>query len=174
MDSYLNYYALQILWNNTDWPMNNYGLWRYNDTQASNNEYEDGRARFMIYDTDLVYYSKDNVEWFDGATSDTFVNLMDYKYNGAGSSFKNVVKSKYYRERFIGILRTLINGPFKTDNVLRIIDEEKAKIDYQMRLFYDDEIYREWEDWIDVVRKAAAKREGEVRTDIKKYFGIDL
>jgi hypothetical protein len=99
---------------------------------------------------------------------------MDNKYRGAGSSFRKVMKSEYYRQRFIELIRSLIEGPFDTENVLKIVDEEVAKIEHQMRLFYSDEEYEEWAKQIGILKEAASKREEQVKEDIKDYFGVEL
>ncbi len=175
MDNYLMYYALQIMWNNTDWPQNNFEMWRYeNDGNESYNEYEDGRYRFLIYDTDLTWYIDGNENYYPGAIGDIFEFLMENKYRGEGSMFKNVMASDYYRNKFVGILRNLINGPFETGHVLNIVDEEAAKIDRQMRIFYSDEEYASWQGWINLLKKAVSERNSVVRADAKKYFGVTL
>lgn len=175
MDDYLEYYAIQIMLNNTDWPGNNFEAWRtLTSSNNDDNKYNDGRLRFLMYDLDLIYYAEGNIKWWDGSIGDIFVNLMENKYNGYGSSFRSVVESKYYREKLIDILGDLVNGPFKTENVLRVISEEEEKIDHQIELFHTTKEYEEWKGWIDLMKKAASKREGEVRADAKKYFGVDL
>ena len=174
MDDYLKYYAILIMANNTDWPMNNFAAWRYVRGENENNKYEDGRIRFLIRDTDIVYHTDGDTVWFEGATGDTFRAIMDNKYRGAGSSFRKVMKSEYYRQRFIELIRSLIEGPFDTENVLKIVDEEVAKIEHQMRLFYSDEEYEEWAKQIGILKEAASKREEQVKEDIKDYFGVEL
>lgn len=175
LDEYFTYYALQILWNNTDWPMNNYEIWRYIDTDnESSNKYQDGKYRFLIYDADLVYYTEGNKNYFEGAIGDLFSSLMEGKNKSNGSNFANVMKATEYKTRFLAVLRELINGPFETNNVLRIIDEEAAKIDRQMQIHYSDEEYEDWKGWINLMKKAAKERNGVVRADVKKYFGVDL
>lgn len=174
MESFLIYYAIQILVNNTDWPMNNYMAWKYKGDIVGTNKYTDGRLRFLLRDTDLTYFTDNNIDWFDGCKGDIFKQIMEGEYRGTESVFPKVMESEYYRNRFIEILRELINGPFRTENVLKIIDEEAAKIDHQVELWSTPEEYEEWEHWIEVLRGAAASREQEVRDDVFKYFGVVL
>lgn len=174
MGDFLRYYAIQILWNNTDWPMNNYEAWRTAKTINEDNPYEDGRLRFLIYDTDLIYYSEKNRLHFENADGDLFKNLMENKDRAFSSSFRNVMKSDFYRNEFINILEEYMNGAFKTENVLRIINEEAEKIEHQMELFYTESEYEEWQKWIEIMKETAKKRNDEVRADVKRYFGIDL
>lgn len=174
MDDYLKYYSLMILVNNTDWPMNNYEAWRYNGKYDNNNKYSDGRIRFLTRDTDLVYYTEGNTNWFDGAIGDIFVDLMENKHNGDGSSFSKVMMSDYYRQRFINMMKEWLEGPFKTENVLKIIDEEAEMIEHQVKLFSTEEEYEEWTRQIGLLKKAASEREGRLKADIQKYFGVKL
>lgn len=174
MEDYLKYYAILILANNTDWPMNNFEAWRYRNGDPLTNRYEDGRIRFLIRDTDLIYYTEGNIGWFEGAIGDIFVFLMEEKYNGVGSSFNKVMESECYRQEFIELLRELINGPFATENVLKIIDEEAAKIEHQVKLFSSEEEYNEWVKQIELMQKAVLKRENEIKSDVQKYLKVKI
>ena len=174
MDNYLKFYAIMIMVNDTDWPMNNFAAWRYVGGENENNKYEDGRIRFLIRDTDIIYHTDGDTIWFEGATGDTFRAMMDSKYRGAGSSFRKVMKSNYYRQRFIELLRELINGPFATENVLKIIDEEAAKIEHQVKLFSSAEEYEEWKEQIEILKKTASERERQMRRNVREYFDTEL
>lgn len=173
MDDYLDYYTFFILVNNTDWPMNNFEAWRYRDDSVGN-KYADGRLRFLIRDTDLIYYTEGNINWFDGAVGDIFADLMENKHNGNGSSFSKVMASEYYRQKFINMVKELLEGPFKTENVLKIIDEEAEKIEHQVKLFSTEEEYEDWVGQIELMKKAASERENKVKADIQKYFGVKI
>ena len=166
MDNYLKYYATQILINNTDWPMNNYEAWKYDGKK--NDEYgKDGKVRFLLYDTDLVYYTEGNIEWFDGAIGDIFDYLMEGKYNGSDSTFRKVMDSDYYRDKFINLVESLLDGVYSSENVLMIVNEEAEKIEHQVRLFSNEDEYLKWMNDIELLKKAASEREGSLREKIK-------
>ncbi len=173
IDNYLTYYALEILWNNTDWPMNSFEGWKYAGIMDEN-KYTDGRIRFLVYDTDLVYYIKGNAEYFYGATGDNFAAIMEDYGRGDNNAFRIIMKSDYYRNKFLGILKNLMSTSFETNNVLRIIDEEANKIEHQVKVFSSDKEYQEWKNWIALMKKAASERNAVVRADVRKYFGVDL
>lgn len=84
MDNYILYYAIEILLNNTDWPQNSFEAWKYDGEYDENNPYTDGRYRFLIYDTDLVYLGKTSYIFFEGADGDTFKSIMENKNRGQG------------------------------------------------------------------------------------------
>ena len=174
MNDYLKYFAIFILTNNTDWPMNNFTVWRYEKGKMRDNKYEDGRIRFLIRDTDIIYHLDDNANWFEGANGDIFQQIMDNEYRGAGSSFRKVMESEYYRQKFVDLLRDLIDGPFATENVLKIVDEEKSKIEHQIKLFYSDDEYEVWGRQIDLLKAAVSMREEQIRADVDRYFGVEL
>ena len=128
----------------------------------------------MIRDTDLVYYTEGNTNWFDGAVGDIFEDFMKNEHNGKDSSFRKVMASDYYRQKFINMVKEWLEGPFKTENVLKIIDEEAEKIEHQVKLFSTEEEYEDWVGQIELMKKAASERENKVKADIQKYFGVKL
>lgn len=52
VDSFISYMSTELISGNIDWPYNNVRLWRVREADNSNNSYEDGKWRFMMYDTD--------------------------------------------------------------------------------------------------------------------------
>ena len=171
MDNYLLYYAINILTNNTDWPQNNFEMWKYNGEYDINNKYTDGRYRFLIYDPDLIYYSSKNVIYFEGCDKDTFVSLMESLYRGYDSTFYNVMKSTYYRNKFINIVLDLLNTTFKEENILRIIDEEVNKIiaeEINSVMNYGDFMYR-----IQIIKEEVSSRDDLLIKYMEKYFDLD-
>lgn len=174
MDDYLRYYALEILWNNTDWPQNSFEMWRYTGTADRKNKYSDGRFRFLVYDTDLTYQTEQSHVYFKYSNGDTFESIMENRARAKGSTLVNVLKSDYYREKFIDILREYINGALRTENVLSVIESEANVIDRQMRVNYSEARYDIWREQIDLMKKAASERNDAIKIDIKKYFNVDL
>ena len=173
MDDYLRYYAVQILTGNTDWPDNNYEAWRYLGMEVPGNQYTDGRLRFLIFDTDLTWYRKGRIDFFEGATEDTFVSIMESTHRAAGSVFSHVMESAEYRNRFLVILSSLMNGPFKKGRVLTIIDEEAARIRKAEQTFRTEDQAAAWEEYITVFRSAAEEWSDIVREDLFTYFGVE-
>ena len=172
MDNYLKYYALQILWQNTDWPINNFEVWRYTGEQDPENHYTDGRWRFLIYDVDCSY--RCNEYMMDRFNYDIFVSLIDDRYSKEDTSFKYVMESEYYRKKFITIISELMSGPFTTENVLKIIDEEAEKIDKQLQLWYDEKGYEDWKKEILKLKELVMGANDTLKADILKYFRVKI
>ena len=132
MNNYLLYLAIEFLSGNSDAIWANSEVWFY-DTSKGEEEsiYADGRARFLLYDMDMIYYSE-NTTLYVTCYFDRFKEC----FLDTDSLFKNVMSSKYYRNKFITLICDLINTSFKDENVIKIIDEEFAKIQKEMEIEY--------------------------------------
>jgi len=174
MDNYLLYYVLNILTNNTDWPQNNFQIWKYEGIYNENNKYTDGRYRFLIYDTDLMYYSsKNEFKFFEGCYENIFVSLMDHLYRASGSTFSHVMESEYYRNKFINIVLDLLNTTFDENKILRIIEEEFNKINHEAKNSYEESFYNNFLDKIEILQEEVKLRDEELIETMEKYFDLD-
>lgn len=168
MDNYLLYYAINVLCNNTDWPENNFEIWRYTGKSDENNKYSDGRYRFLIFDTDLVYNTEFSHEFFEGSKGDTFVALMERIYKATGTTFSKVMDSEYYRNKFVIYVRDLLNTSFSIENIIEIITEENYKISEIRKKYYDKEFVENAEFYVGQMIQAAQDRQ----TDIDNLFAV--
>ncbi len=177
MDSFLLYYAIEILANNTDWPANNFEIWRYAGSPIDGNPYTDGRWRFLIYDADLIYFThmdeKYDGGFFQGCREDTFISLMEGLYRGEGSVFPAVMRSDYYRSRFITLVTDLLNTSFRTRNVLAIAGEEYARIRAESRLQLDADRVSEMDAAYQNLLRSVRDREDALREAFRTYFGVE-
>lgn len=173
MDNYLLYYAINVLCNNTDWPDNNFEMWRYIGENYENNQYSDGRYRFLIFDTDMVFNTTLSQEFFEGSKGDTFVALMEKMYRATGSNFNNVMDSVYYRDKFITYICDLLNTSFSTESVIKIIREENKKIADIRSIYYDGEFVKNTEFYVEQMIEAAKRRPSEIESSLVNYFGLN-
>lgn len=176
MDSFLLYYAIEILTNNADWPGNNFAMWRYTGAPVEGNPYTDGRWRFLIYDADLTYFTRMDEEkssFFEGCREDIFVALMEGLYRGEGSVFPAVMRADHYRARFLTVVSDLLNTSFRTRNVLAVAREEYARIRTESRR----QLGAAWaDDMDDAYRRltlSIQEREAALRGAFADYFGAD-
>lgn len=172
MDNYLLYYAINILCNNTDWPNNNFEIWRYTGGYNRGNQYSDGRYRFLIFDTDVTYCTEYSEYFFDGSKDDTFVSLMERINRASESTFNNVMASTYYRDKFVTYIDDLLKNAFSAENVIKIIQEENEKIDTVRSKYYDKEFVDNAEFYVEQMMVAAQKRPEEIRNLLGYYFGL--
>lgn len=175
MDNYLLYYAYEILLNNTDWPQNNFDMWRYEGEYDHNNPYTDGRYRFLVRDMDLIYYTAGNVEFFEGCTKDTFQSIMNSEYRGEDSSLFYVLQVKEYRDQFVVLLCDLMNTSFQTDHVLRVMNQEYSAylIEWLRWAYKDENILSKQPQNYTLITKAIAQRNNEIRDNLLMYFGLE-
>lgn len=172
MDNYLLYYAINVLCNNTDWPNLNFEMWRYTGKYDDNNQYSDGRYRFLIYDTDMTFNTEQSVQFFEGSKSDTFVALMEKIYRASGSKFFNVMASEYYQNKFITIVSDLLNTSFSVENISKIIQEENEKIVEARKAYHEEEFIKNSKFYVDQIEKAVKKRPDEMESLFAYYFGL--
>ena len=173
MDDYLLYYAINILSNNTDWPYNNFEVWRYTGGYDEKNKYTDGKFRCLIYDVDMTYMTRYNEAFIGGQSADNFVSLMEKKFAAKKSPLSNVMKCTEYRDKLVMIISDLLNTSFKADNVNRIIEKEYAKIAKSVKLLLGDDAVKEKEVYVQLMHQAVNEREAEIRQDFANYFGLN-
>lgn len=177
MDNLLLYYAIEILANNADWPMNNFEIWRYNGDAVEGNPYTDGRWRFLLYDADLIYFTHmdDTYDagFFEGCREDIFVSLMENLYRAEGSVFPALMRSAYYRSRFITLVSDLLNTSFRTQNVLSIARQEYALIRSEALLQLGAEQVAGMDDAYRKMLLSIRERESALREAFALYFGVE-
>ena len=164
MDNYLLYYAMEIIMNNIDWPTNNYEVWKYTGEYDGNNKYTDGRYRYILYDLDEIYYND---------KSDVFVSLMENTGNASKSYFNKIIAKKYYFDKYIMLTQDLLNTSFDNENIIKIIDEEYAKLRRSYKKYYTDDVYKKASSRISTLKKRSERRAVELQTDFKKYFNLE-
>ena len=175
MNDFLYYYALHLLMNDTDWPKNNYEIWRYKDAVNNNNTYEDGRYRFVIYDADLSYYREDNEIWEEAGSY-----LWNYLTKTDNFVLSNVLKSDYYKKKFAVIMSDLLNTSFKTDNILNLVDEEYSRIQKDLLYFYDQEITDDLNNKIQDLKKTIKEQNERIKKSLdkdlyfNKYYNLNI
>jgi hypothetical protein len=190
IDNFLTYYAVQIYVANGDWPGNNIAVYRYAGTQNpvyNDNDgtigtgagTTDGRWRWLLYDTDFGFGLYNNP-----VENDTLGMVL-----GKTPVRDQIVKSDLLvsvltredmRQKFAGIFYDLMNHAYSQINVYNIIDareaERKTALEYNYQ--YGDQLIHSWSSMdsvsseIDMIRRYASARAGQVRGKIRQYLGI--
>lgn len=175
MEQFLLYYAIQIIINNVDWPHNNYGMWRYSGDYIEGNEYSDGRYRFYLFDVDLAYMP--DTHWRKQTHGDEiFDELMD----GRSEIFINIMKSDYYRSKFINIICNLCNTAFSEENIENCVqtivkDYSRELMNWESNHYNNgenwlDEYKRFWELNVELVKNTMLNRKSELFDRIEFYW----
>lgn len=172
MDNYLLYYAIEILCGNTDWPGNNFEMWRYIGQKDVNNDYADGRWRFLLYDTDLTFPVEATPNYFEGCKEEQFDVIMQGRNRAADSTFTNVMRSVYYRDMFITIVCDLLNTSFSGSNLVKTMNAENQLIESARDTFYDELFAEQAEIHLKQMRQYALERSSVIEECISRYFGF--
>ncbi len=117
IDNYIQFYTVNMLLNNTDWPQNNYCIWRYDGEPDPDNPYSDGRLRFWSYDADLCFASSSMPTFFNHSRTNAFRSMTEGLGRYAENCFVHLISCPYYREKFVNYLSELLEGPFSYENM---------------------------------------------------------
>ena len=137
IQSYIDYFAAQIYWNNTDWPQNNFASWRSNAIDDTN-PYADGKWRMFLFDTEYSTGLYGN-----GTTADanTFQRVLSSQAN-EGKMFAALMKNNEFKAQFERTMMDLYNYNFtqeKTEKVIKYYSENfRQQILDTFERFYSD------------------------------------
>ncbi len=121
LDNFIEYYAANIYFKNTDWPHNNNQFWRKNTAEYVPDapHGHDGRWRWMMFDTDFGFVQPEHntLEWatalYNGRTNEAWPNMI----------LRGLLANDKFRYQFINTLADSMNTVFQSDWVHEIIDE---------------------------------------------------
>ena len=111
IQSYIDYFAAQIYWNNSDWPQNNLAVWRASVPEEGN-PYADGKWRMFLFDTEFS-------TGLYGTTTTPSTNAFERiarENNADCRMFTNLLKNEDFREQFNLTMMDLVNENFNTEN----------------------------------------------------------
>ena len=117
LDNLLLYYSTEMVCNNLDSILNNYGVWRYIGEPIPGEPQTDGRWRFLLFDLDRSYYPE---------TADAFDQMLDPDGAIYSSLLSWVVQYEPWRDRLITVAMNLVNNSLSPEAVTASIQREKA------------------------------------------------
>lgn len=175
MESFLKCFAMQMYFENVDWPWHNVKMWRYTGERIQDNEYSDGRWRYLLFDNDQTF------DFFDldlETMKDIFENLLDQPQDN-NKAFSYVMAYEGYQKYFANYLCDLMAGPLENANVITTVKEEDNRVANEIsHILEETAIYETMEEIVNGREKQmnrvyqfALKREREVRHYIGKYMG---
>ncbi|HPE77368.1 MAG TPA: CotH kinase family protein [Draconibacterium sp.] len=122
IDNFIDYQLSQIYFNNRDWPGNNIKFWR---PQA-----EDGKWRWILYDTDFGFGIYGNTDYT--------LNTIQFALEPNGPSWPNppwstfmlrrLVQNSTFKYKFITRFADMLNTTFVSENVVAKIDSIGALV----------------------------------------------
>lgn len=187
IDNYIDYNVFEIWSGNTDWPGNNYRLWRTMaaDTSPGANPRHDGRWRWILFDTDFalgadfLYVPGHNP---DVAAMAQFDSLAHATSTGgeffsnkelATRLFRRALENTGFRNKFINRFADLLNTRLSAAHATAKLDEFVALYGPEVAEHVDR--WRQPYDWSnDVVRMRGymQARPAAVRGHIAGKFGL--
>lgn len=163
MDELLKMYAVALLINHFDWPDNNFEAWKLSGTTKSDSIYSDGRIRFLLYDFDTTFLNE--------TPHDSI--LYKYALNTEMSCFSQIIKSDYYRNRFLVLVSDLKKNVFNEQNVNSLVDVFSEPVIEEMRKHYDDRAVAEAVDSIDKLKQINANAKELLYPQLEELLGVD-
>ena len=168
MDNYLFYFALEVLFNNADWPFNNVTMWRYNGEHSPDNPYSDGRYRFLLDDLDQIL-SND----LHGSPEQWSSELIDYLMRDKKNTFCRVMQCHKYRDKFLTYIDDLLQTTFEPDYACAVLDALYRDMEREYVLDYGRDFWAEMEDTAEKTLNNVREKESLYRADIAKYMGLE-
>lgn len=167
MDNYLFYFALEVLFNNADWPFNNVTVWRYLGEEDPDNPYTDGRIRFLIEDMDQILSNG-----LHGDPTRWSAELIDYLMKEKGNTFYHVMQCTRYRDKFLTYVDDLLRTAFEPEHACAVLDRLYAEMKKEYILDYGDAFWKEMEDTAETTKQNVREKEKLYRENITKYMEL--
>ena len=166
--NFIQYQLAQIYFNNTDWPGNNIKYWRP--------DYENGRWRWIIFDTDFGFgmYGKERV-WSNTLHFALAPDRTRWP-NPAWSTLllRKLIANSTFRDQFINSFADQINTTFQKSSVDLLIDELAGNISDEM-IHHSERwggSYQNWVNKINDLKYFSQHRQAIVQDHIVSRFGL--
>lgn len=121
IQSYIDYYCFQIYVGNCDAIINNLAMWR--SREIGDGEYEDGKWRFLLYDTDD---SAGMVEGYTDVDTDSFISghwSRDPLGDNGDGLFTALLENASFKEQFVATFMEMADVNFDYDRVHEMLVE---------------------------------------------------
>jgi CotH protein. len=189
MESFIDFQIAHMYARNTDWPGNNINYWVYLDGQPGEGvPYgQDGRWRWMIYDTDfglgLNFDYVNNSGTYGG--NNAYHNTLAFALAENGPGWPNppwstalmraLLESSEFERRFVTRFADLLNTNYRRERAQAMVQEFRSTLLPEI----DEHIarWREpsrayWESDISTMESFVLARESGIRNHIDSYFGL--
>ncbi len=167
--NYRDYQITEIFIGNTDWPQNNIKYWRSKNVYNPSAPYgQDGRWRWMLYDTDTGLGT-----WNEPVKTDSLARATNPTAGWPTFLLRNMLENESFRLDFINRFADLLNTTFLPSRMISIIDTLQSNIAPEM----PNHIARwdqpeNWNGEVQIMRTYVSKRTPFQRQHICNQFGI--
>lgn len=136
IDSFIDYFCTQIYIANGDWLNhdNNYRMWRSRTT--SNKPYEDGKWRYMLYDTE---YSMGIYTKGEDYNLNSLKDALTFPTDCPGTQvtlFRSLLENESFKEQFTTTFMDLVNENFNTTRMNTLLEQMVAEYEPYMEDYY--------------------------------------
>ena len=119
LDNYKDYFIIQTYIQNSDWM----GIWwGLNNTKLWRPQTEDGRWRYVVYDTDAAF------GYFGSWANDNYINWARYADNAHANIFNDLLNNAQFRCEFINRYADLINTIFQSSNMINLASDVQNEL----------------------------------------------
>ncbi len=174
VENFIDYTASEIYSANADWPHNNIKFWRLKTGQYNPEALpgQDGRWRWMLFDTDLGFGLNKGHGSYLHRTLD-----IATAYDNKGFLLSSLLQNEEFKIQFINRTADHLNTSFKEEHVLDTIDNMKAvlqpDIEEHIRRWRSlGDSVGAWEENVNVLREFAANRPDYMRQHFIEHFGL--
>ncbi|TVR16458.1 MAG: T9SS C-terminal target domain-containing protein, partial [Balneolaceae bacterium] len=174
---FLDYYAAQIYFVNTDWPHNNIDFWRlrvpYDESAPAG---MDGRWRWMMFDVDYAF----RLFGIWGKEFDMIEHLTsEFGVNGSrwpNLILRNLLHNENFRHQFINRIADHLNSTFKPNRVISEIDYYKGLLEPEIpehsKRWITPTDFSEWNTNLLPLYEFAEKRPDYLKQHVINHFNL--
>ena len=161
VDNFASYWAAQLFIGNRDWPQNNVRMWR---SQA-----EDGKWRWVFFDTDFAF------GLYDQVTVNVFATIGNT--SKMGRFIGQLVNNTEFRRHLINAMLDHLNGPFQQAAMTARLDAMVATLqplipELFARFNRQGKNPQAWVTAVQTIRNFIANREAVFLSQIRTRFGV--
>ena len=154
IDSYTYYMMAQMYYNNTDWPHNNYKIWKKNDGT--------GKWRWILYDTDFGFNNNQH--------ENAVMNILNYSDDKITTPLRRLLLNTNFKNHFIDRYAIHLSSTFEPNRVLAFIDSLSEKIRPEMVYHKQKWGGNNFENELNIMRRFARERQGYMMGFLSDYF----
>ena len=178
IENFIQYIVAQTYINNIDWPQNNTKVWRSrnNELDLKEGNYEDGKWRWMLFDTDHSFNDYESVRLEYILDPNTSLEHIDESAMWAYTKdrewsfilIQNLFKNEEFRNEFLQTFNYYLDTIFASENVVEKINEMAEVLEPEI-----EEHFNRWELKPTKIQKLVNEligEENEEVTDWKAYW----
>lgn len=169
VDNFIDYMITQLFIANTDWPGNNYKMWRSIE--------DDSKWRWLLYDLDNSFGAGTATSDFNSILHTTEINGTHWSNPDCSTIlFRTAITNPTFQNRFLARFSEALNTNFSTNLLLSQIEEIRLEVLPEIQEHIErwglPKDMESWEDEIEVLRNFARQRPCMMRTILLNYFKI--